>query len=74
MRLDDASSDERVLLVALLAIVAQLPEDLTEYTPAIGELGPYFSEYQRTGGRRRGDHNPSNKSLARRRSIRASRR
>lgn len=70
MRVDEVSSNEGVLLVALLAIVAQLPEDLREYTPAIGALGEYFSAYRRTGGHKRGDHNPSNKSIAKKPSIR----
>lgn len=69
--LKHCTDQELALLTAMLAIAKQLPRDLIEYTPAIGELSKSFKG---GGGLPHIDHNPSRRSLAQSRSVRATER
>jgi hypothetical protein len=67
-KLRDCTKQEFMLLVAIASLAAQLPKDLIDYTRALGEITTsYFS----TPGGKRGDHNPSSRSVATPRSVRA---
>lgn len=70
-RLKDCTEAEIMVLMALMTLAAQLPRDLVDYTHSLGELREkYFS----TKAGARGEHNPSGRSLAKARSIRATER
>lgn len=67
---DLCSKQEKLVVVAIAALAASVPNPTIHYTRAIGEI---TSSYFATPGGKRGDHNPSPGSLAQTREIRASR-